>query len=478
MKLNLSKLKATNQYLLGDTSSLPPEWTNKAQEYKRRISSSFVPITPADMVSKSSVSPLYATKKVDGELAVIFFDGTNTVIVGSNGTVRSGLPCTTEAGELLKQAEVKQAIIPAELYLNTPGERERGFHVRQALSTDGNPDALNLAPFDIIEIDGANVAAGGYENLHGTLCRLFGSAVRCQPVAMKKCGAVQELAAVFEEWAVTGSAEGIVLRSALPIVYKVKPKHTIDAVVIGFTEGNGENRGKLREMLLALQHEDSTFQIIGKTGNGFSEAQKADLFVALTAIPVQSNYIETDSRNVAFRMVQPKTAVEISFSDILTESASGESKQNPLVAFKDSGYSTLTPCNGVSMLHAVFERLRDDKAIDAVNTGVCQLTKLVGGDAGSTVTIVRFPTSTILRREVYTKGTGEKLMVQKYLVWKTNKDAIDSRFPTYVFHYTDFSVGRKELLKRELRFSNSEQQVIVMCDAMIAENVKKGWVRV
>lgn len=60
-------------------------------------------------------------------------------------------------------------------------------------------------------------------------------------------------------------------------------------------------------------------------------------------------------------------------------------------------------------------------------------------------------------------------MVQKYLVWKTNKEAADSRFPAFVLHYTDFSVGRKEMLKRELRS---------MCDEMIAENVKKGWEKV
>jgi hypothetical protein len=65
--------------------------------------------------------------------------------------------------------------------------------------------------------------------------------------------------------------------------------------------------------------------------------------------------------------------------------------------------------------------------------------------------------------------------VQKYFVWKTNKEGTDSRYPAYVLHYTDFSVGRKELLKRELRVSSSEEQILAICDEMIAENVKKGW---
>jgi hypothetical protein len=475
MKLNLSALKKTNSFLQGDTTCLPADLANVAQEYKRRISGSFVPITPADMPTKAAVPPLYVTKKLDGELAVIFFDGTDTVVVGSNGTVRSGLPCTAEAGELLKKAKIGRAIIPAELYLGTPGERERGFLVKQALGADGDPGKLCLAPFDIIELDGTNIAADGYGEVHATLEKLFGSASLCKPVPMKKCASSQELSATFEEWVTVSGVEGIVLRSTLPIIYKVKPRHTIDVAIIGFTEGDGDNRGKLREILFALQHENGMFQVIGKTGNGFSVAQKADLFALLSGMPADSSYIETDSRNVAFKMVQPKLAVEIGFSDILTESASGERKQNPMITFDESGYIPSSPCKGISMLHAVFERLREDKQVDAVNTGISQLTRLVGEDAGIAAPSANLTASTVLRREVYTKGAGEKLMVQKYLVWKTNKEALDGRFPAYVLHYSDFSAGRKEMLKRELRVSSSEEQILALCDQMIAENVKKGW---
>lgn len=99
----------------------------------------------------------------------------------------------------------------------------------------------------------------------------------------------------------------------------------------------------------------------------------------------------------------------------------------------------------------------------------------MGDDAGNIASSTNLPASTVLKREVYTKGTGDKLMVQKYLVWKTNKESTDSRFPAYALHFTDFSVGRKGMLKRELRISSSEEQILAMCDEMIAENVKKGW---
>ncbi|MCQ2197603.1 MAG: hypothetical protein MJZ60_08805 [Bacteroidaceae bacterium] len=46
---------------------------------------------------------------------------------------------------------------------------------------------------------------------------------------------------------------------------------------------------------------------------------------------------------------------------------------------------------------------------------------------------------------------------------------------TYVFHYTDFSVSRKEQLKRDIRVSNDKEQIFKLMDEFIADNVKKGW---
>lgn len=41
-----------------------------------------------------------------------------------------------------------------------------------------------------------------------------------------------------------GEIRGGVVRSDLPFVYKIKPRHSIDAVVVGFSEGAGAERGR------------------------------------------------------------------------------------------------------------------------------------------------------------------------------------------------------------------------------------------
>ena len=60
------------------------------------------------------------------------------------------------------------------------------------------------------------------------------------------------------------------------------------------------------------------------------------------------------------------------------------------------------------------------------------------------------------------------------MVWKTNKEKT-GYYPAYVFHYTDFSPSRKDMLKKELKVSDSKKQIEDIFAKEIAENVKKGW---
>ena len=82
--------------------------------------------------------------------------------------------------------------------------------------------------------------------------------------------------------------------------------------------------------------------------------------------------------------------------------------------------------------------------------------------------------STLLERKVYKKVSGAKVMLHKFFVWKTNKEQ-SGRYPAYVFYHTDFSSGRKEMLKRDMAYSSDEQQIRDILAAEIADNIKKGW---
>ena len=65
-------------------------------------------------------------------------------------------------------------------------------------------------------------------------------------------------------------------------------------------------------------------------------------------------------------------------------------------------------------------------------------------------------------------------MVRKLLLWKTNKES-DGNFPAYVAYFTDFSPNRATPLERDIRISNSREQIEELWAAMKIENIVKGW---
>ena len=266
------------------------------------------------------------------------------------------------------------------------------------------------------------------------------------------------------------------LHSEMPVVYKIKTRHSIDGVIVGFTCGEGENSDSVRDVAVALMREDGLLQIIGVTGNGFTTDQKKDLAKKLETLACESEYIITDSRNVAFQMVKPQIVGEFSAGDFVAESSDGTPKTNPILNFdEEKGYLSEGMVPGVSTLHFVFNRFRDDKAADKSDIRIAQITDVCPFSEGKSSRLTDLPKSEVLAKRIFTKGSGDKLMIQKYVIWKTNKEETGA-YPAYVFFYTDFSSGRKDMLKRDLRVSSDKEQAFALMEQAIAENVKKGWV--
>jgi hypothetical protein len=105
-----------------------------------------------------------------------------------------------------------------------------------------------------------------------------------------------------------------------------------------------------------------------------------------------------------------------------------------------------------------------------------QITKIISLDTNTTEKL-DLKKSEILSREVYVKESKGLKMVRKFMVWKTNKEAT-GEYPAYVYHYTDFSAGRAEMLKKEIKVSDSKKQIEDIFAAEVLKNVKKGWEKV
>ena len=255
------------------------------------------------------------------------------------------------------------------------------------------------------------------------------------------------------------------------MIYKVKPRYTLDGVVIGFVEGEGDRAGMLREILVAMLRNETIYQITAKVGNGFTDDERKNLLEKLTKSKVESNYIEASGAKVAFTMVKPEMVIEYSSLDLPVETSKGTIRKMSLT-YSDEGYSAeqMLPC--VSSMSPVFLRVRDDKKVNKDDIRFSQITDIV--ELAGIETAVELKESKVLKREVFVKESKGQKMVRKFLLWKTNKE-ISPEYHAFVFHYTDFSPTRKDMLKKDIKVSDSQQQIEKIYADEIAENVKKGW---
>lgn len=448
---------------------MPENFSDIAVSYKRKVAGAFILVEGEKISSKVGGSDFSVTKKIDGTMQIVFLRDGKALMANSGGNITENLACLDDFAAQLKKAGVKSATVPAELYVPSAGSRPRCGDTLEALKSK-NPDDLKklcLAPFDLIDMDGESFQTIPFKDKYAKLKSLFNSDY-VRPVELRSATSLSEVEHIFNEWVTEGGAEGIVVHSELPFVYKVKPRHTLDAALIGFTTGD---QG-IRDLLFAVRRENGLFQPFGVASNGLSDADRQTLLPELQKSAIESAYIQTDSRGVAYQMVKPESVYELSVSELVAENSSGKIKWNPLLELTDSGWICTGQTPGVSALGMTVVRRRDDKTPEPSAIRVSQLTDIC--PFAEAKAVGKGKPSELLVRRVFKKVSGAKTMVQKFVIWKTNKEETGS-YPAYVFHYTDYSASRKESLKRDIRVSSDESQIRKIMDDFIAENIKKGW---
>ncbi len=466
----------------------------RAQEYRRATAARMAPLDRKELRSRLPAGEYHLSRKVDGEFTVLVFRGGEACTVNPGGTVRLGLPLLAEAAERLRSAGVRSALIAGELYYRRPdGGRERVHDVCRAARQPASIhdlDNLCFAAFDIIELDGAFPTSR--EGTLGVIAKLFpdsrsGQRIHAVEAAPAGVRSVEEIEGYFQRWVDEGGGEGLVLRSDSAGRFKVKPRHTLDVVVVGFTESLGERQGMLHDLLVAVMRQDGSFHLLGQVGTGFSDEERRALLSDLKDRIAHSDYVEPSSEHVAYKMVCPELVIEISCLDLISQTTRGGtidrmtlSWERPPVGSAPSAtetgrYVPLRRLPLASMISPVFLRRRDDKRADPTDIRLAQVSELVEiPKADLDARNVTLPQSQLLRREVYTKTLKGQTAVRKLLLWQTNKQP-SGDFPAYVLHLTDFSPTRKDPLQREIRVSNSQAQIEALYTAFHKEYIVRGW---
>lgn len=440
-----------------------------AINYKKNIAGRFVAVDGAKIKQAIAGQQICVTRKIDGHLQVVFFRDGKCTMLNAQGKQRAdGLKCLDVFAESLKSSGVKSASIAAELYYPAESGRPRCSDVISALADNAKRDLLRLAPFDIIELDGTDWNPGSYAETHKKLCSFFKDD-SVSPIEMRIASSTDEVQEIYDELVVGEGAEGLVIHSESHIIWKVKPRHSIDAAAIGYTTSD---RG-LRDLMLAVRRKDGLFQMFAVGSNGFSEEDRQKIVDRLAKLHVESQYILSDSRGIAYQMLKPELVYEVSVLELVARGNDDKVKLNPLLRYDESqGWLMEGNTPGVRAISVTIERERTDKTPSETDIRISQLTDICPFEEEEAP--VKLEPSTLLARRVFKKGSGEKVMIHKFLLWKTNKEQ-SGRYPAYVFFHTDFSSGRKEMIKRDMAYSSDEAQIREIFEAEIAANVKRGW---
>ena len=469
-------------YRTGTVTALSdPDLLLMARTRRRRMGQIMAALDKTQAQKRIFPGKYLISRKIDGEFTCLVFRDGEVLTLNPYGTVRVGAPFHAEAGKLLAKAGISRAIIGGELYVRRPDGKRARVHdvcrIARAPETEADVASLAFAAFGIYDLDGADLS-GSPEATLAKLTELFKGGDRAH-VVETVAGDEQAVHARFKQWVEVEGGEGIVALSDKYGGFKIKPRHSMDLAVVGFSRGTEDRAGMLHSLLLAVVRDDGSYHMVGRTGGGFSDAERVAMLADLDARVAGSDWAEVNSDRVAYKMLKPGLVAEISCLDVIAETSDGQPIDRMVLEWD----ATADRWKGVrrlplaSIISPQFERLRDDKTPSPEDTGLTQLTRIVEiPDTGAKATDIRLPAAEILRRAVATKEIKGRTMVRKLLLWKTNKEQLSPEHPAFVLLLTDYSPNRKTPLEREIRVSSSLEQIEAYWTTWKDENFVKGWV--
>lgn len=461
-------------------SLLSDDLAKSVAGYKRSVASRYQALIPDEIVSALSSGKFWVSPKVDGEQWCLVLDQEDGCFLANpRGRVLSGdLPLLNEAEKILSKLK-GTTVVAGELFAAKKRGRPRHGDLATALAGGDKAEVERLAfmGFDLVwgGDETEQMPLEDYPKRLAVIERLFESLKRIRTAKTEVVSGADAVSKLFDTWVTEGKAEGLVVRTDANRILKVKPAITIDAAVIAYTE-RSEDSTQASSFLLALMREDGLFQLVGHCGNLGSEDQRRDLLKEVKALSCPSNYREANSRGALYQFIRPKLVAEILISDVQAERSDGNVMPRMVLSFENESFQARRFMPGVSLISPRLVRMRDDKEAHVGDVPVKQVfDRVFLPEATSTVDSAPLPSSTLMRRAVYTKTTKGLTAVRKLLVWKTNKESEDSSFPAFVVHWTDYSPVRKEPLKRTVRLAPSETVANDIAEGMLAKEIKKGW---
>ena len=265
-------------------------------------------------------SPVAVEWKLDGARIQVHRSGTDVAVyTRSLDEITARVPEVVEAALALP---VTAVVLDGEAIALKPDGRPQPFQVTASrVGSRGDAAALRAATplspvlFDLLHLDGTDLLDAPGSERAAALAKVAPEAVR---VPRAVAGTVAEASAAFAA-ALDRGHEGVVVKS-LSTPYeagrrgagwlKVKPRHTLDLVVLAVERGHGRRTGWLSNLHLGARDPGGGFVMLGKTFKGLTDEMLRWQTERLGALAVD------DSGWVV--PVRPELVVEVAFDGVQT----------------------------------------------------------------------------------------------------------------------------------------------------------------
>jgi DNA ligase-1 len=271
--------------------------------------------TIGDALAKAGI-PAAVEWKLDGiRIQAHLSEGNVRLFTRTLDDITARLP---EVVAVLARFGVSSAVLDGELIALREDGRPLPFQDTAArtasLDVKGPPVPVSLFLFDVLHLEGADLIDTPDSDRHAALAR----AVPAELLMPRLVTSSAEDAAAFFDDALAHGHEGVVVKS-LGAPYaagrrgagwiKVKPRHTLDLVVLAVEWGHGRRRGWLSNLHLGARDADTGgFVMLGKTFKGLTD----ELLTWQT-----SRLLELEDHRDSYTVyVRPELVVEIAFDGV------------------------------------------------------------------------------------------------------------------------------------------------------------------
>ena len=425
-----------------------------------------------------------ATIKYDGEGTYLYYKKNNHPTLKnpeiflfnpSSGRVRVGLPCLEKAALYFKKKEIESILSRVELYLPNLEKRRRTIFDVTSISSSKNINDIKEFKIAAISIKMFNGESWVEKNIIENwkkLEEIFGTDKKEKFHRVHGIFCTnKELKNIYKE--VIKNEEGMVIHNlSSNKSFKIKPKRTIDATIIGYTEDIINNTPQIKSILTALTYPENEnqkyYQSFCKIYSGISEKESINLLSELKTLKVKSPIQMTDTKGRIFQFIKPRLIIETKGEEIITTKRDNPNKSQ-LFEWKNEKWEFRGIYVAPKLTFATYQGIRKDKTI---SEGGARITQAVNNQKTPTFENKSKHKPEIVTQKYWVKHlkSGEQIGLKKVTIIKNN----NKDYMPYTIIYTDYSHKRKEPLKINTEYANTETRIFKLLEKW-NKSLTKGW---